>query len=524
MYSKYIFRAQTAADAIFRSYAYERAAYEIAWLKAKRNKTDVRTEMNNLTPEEADIAARTAEVAVFGNENSINTAYQKWRGNRSSAIQFLLDTRFPFVKTGTNIFLRGLDYSGILPVLKGADALKGKNWTETKNELWSAINTPETRRAITYAASRGLVGWGLMIAGYQLGKAGYLYGYRDEKDKSENARETAEGATPGSIKIGGYWHDINSLSPVANFLIAGASWARDEAQAAAAEKKMDKISTASRVVLNFLTVAPLGRFGQDVFSGQQGFDLNKMLGVESIPGSFVPQIVAETTASLDSVARSTQAETFTERMMAQLKARIPGLREQLPARKDVFGQEVAQPLGMNPFNSRKAKDSKLLREMKETNFGFGVAKKPEESLEDLRTRQASVGANVQKMLEQVVESKYYSGSPKERKEILSSAATMARNDETKNLKPEEVSHNLDVIAWRESNKKKLEEILANGGFKDVKTEDRARYVANIVNRGLVNKTTKLKEAQREFERLLESPEDYMRKIYKNRKNRSKGDE
>jgi hypothetical protein len=62
-------------------------------------------------------------------------------------------------------------------------------------------------------------------------------------------------------------------------------------------------------------------------------------------GRFIPTIASDVAAETDQNRRVASGGTFTENIRAGLAGRIPGARETLPVRRDVFGQPVAERTG-----------------------------------------------------------------------------------------------------------------------------------------------------------------------------------
>jgi hypothetical protein len=428
-FAKYIFRFQKAQDIFFRTYAYNRAMYEIAALKKKNEKIPITDTLANPTAQESDIAWRAAEVMVFQNENAMNTAYQRFKSKQPKAVKYLLDYELPFIKTGSNIFNATMDYLGIggaYKVAKLFDNMDEKQFDTFKKKSWEAIDNPEARKVIVGAFSRGLVGLGIATIGWFMAAAGQLNGMDDDDEKERN-RRIAEGSGPGHIKINGTWNDIRGISPVGTILLSGASaWRAMNKDMKDESKRFDAmLAVASSILVDGL---PLARAASDYVNPKSGRSvLQRAIGAESV----VPAIVSEYSAHRDTVQRNTKGDTLKESIKNSVKARIPGKREELPAKTDVFGRELEQPSGFNPLSTKTAKDDKVLKEASDVGWSMTPPKrdtKNKETAENFEKRKKKIEDLIYKVFDKVVKDPGYSSdfTKTERKGILDEAAGVAR--------------------------------------------------------------------------------------------------
>lgn len=442
-YAKYIFRLQGAGDALFRTYAYHRSLYEIAALSQKNGGRKIQDVLTNPTQDESDMAWRVAEFMVFQNDNALNTGYQRWKSKQSGLVKFIADYELPFVKTGSNIFISAMDYAVLGGVVRTADMLKDTKiapglpaWKAAKLKMWEAIDTPESRKVIVDAFSKGLTGVGIATIGYFLAKAGYLLGADDDDEKERNRRQ-AMGAGAGHMKIAGYWHDIRALAPFSSILIAGATAYRAETKELKEENKRYQgfVNIVQGMVLDMLPGAR--NFNEALDTKNAGSFVERAVGMDSI----IPTIVSEVAQAKDTVQRETKADTFLGGQLNRIKAKIPGLRETLPEKEDVFGRPLPQPIGFNPIASKKAINDKAVEEAASVGWSMaGVDRKTDkktkekESVEKYEERKSKTQTLIKRAFDlAVVDKEYPKDEPKEdRKQIFDNLATYARQQVKKN--------------------------------------------------------------------------------------------
>jgi hypothetical protein len=428
-FAKYVFRFQKAQDVFFREYAYNRAIYEIAALNKKNTGRPIADTLSNPTVDESDLAWRMAEVAVFQNENGLNTAYQRFKGKQPAPIRYVLDYRLPFIKTGSNIFNRTMDYlgvGGVYKVMKLFSDMDDAKFKGAKAKMWEAIDNPQSRKIIVEAFSRGLVGLGIAATGWFLAAAGYLNGM-DDDDEKERQRRIAQGSGPGHLRIGDEWRDIRGLSPVGTLLLSGASaWRAFSKDMKDESKRFDAmLAVASSIVVDGL---PLARAVTDFTNPKSGRSIaQSFIGAESS----IPAIVAEYAAHRDEVQRETKGDSLGESIKKSVKARIPGKREELEPKTDVFGRELEQPSGFNPFSTKKNIDSKILKEAAEVGWSMTPPKrdtKNKESRTDFNKRKKKIQDLITKVFEGIVNDPSYDKkfTKEERKSILDESAGVAR--------------------------------------------------------------------------------------------------
>lgn len=186
------------------------------------------------------------------------------------------------------------------------------------------------QRAMSRAVADASAGIMFMGAGAGLAKEGMItLGY--PQDQKERDLWELEGKQPNSVKIGNTWVSLNYFQPMGTLLAAGANYqqALDNGSS-----KTDAFAAAAGGAGKALTE-------QSFLKGVSG-TLNALTDpqrsaekfAENTAGSLVPNIIRSFARSSDPVNR--EQDGLGESVMAG----IPGLRQQLPVRTNIYGDPV----------------------------------------------------------------------------------------------------------------------------------------------------------------------------------------
>lgn len=292
----------------------------------------------------------------------------------------LLTFLFPFIKTPVNVAKEGAGYLPGLGYVRErqakADLVKVKNEIENikqsfkkADERQAKINEAggdsfqqgaldayrkrlqkslETKQGelmmlqelpARYRAQQ-LIGAGLMTYAYSLYDGDQITGHF--VDPSVRATREAQGIPPMSIKIGNKWVSYDKVEPLSTVLGTVAdgfeSWNKLKREGKDAE-----LGDMAKVV--FQTV------GQNVFNKTFTEQLGNMMMALQQPERYgnaftqilnplVPSVVAQAAKYQDPMKRDVKGENLVETLTNPLRARIPGLREQLPQAYDMLGNPV----------------------------------------------------------------------------------------------------------------------------------------------------------------------------------------
>lgn len=156
------------------------------------------------------------------------------------------------------------------------------------------------------------------------------------KNAGERDQFYAEGKQPYSILIGDTWYPYARFSPFSEWLVSAgliAQSVKNDDEKRMVEVLTDAFFTMSQNMLDKTFVSGLN----DLLGALT--DPNKAENwIENfVTGATLPTIVGGAARSIDPVVR--EAEGIKEAYMA----RIPGLSDNLPARTDVFGNDIVRP-------------------------------------------------------------------------------------------------------------------------------------------------------------------------------------
>lgn len=239
-YTRHVFRALSASDAVFFRGAYDRAISERARLKSlnearegliKRSEIKGREKELRENPDLDTQLAATEDVrtAVFRNNNKFSEGIgvvRNWMGPRSN---FAVDTVMPFDRTPSNLVIRALEYTPLG---------YGRNVIQAARGVINREFTPEQQRDFARVFGRATTGtFGVMLLGWTLAARGLMTGFYDEEDRDRKAVRRAAGRMPASLRIGDRWYSIGGLAPLGTLLALGATLHREAHESARDEEE-----------------------------------------------------------------------------------------------------------------------------------------------------------------------------------------------------------------------------------------------------------------------------------------------
>jgi hypothetical protein len=362
------FRFQTAQDAVFKRFAISRSMEEQANLLARseakgglipKNRISSRADeiVQGVGVSPADYSAMQAQAvedaafSTFTNDNK----FAQWLDDGidrlpvGSARHFVADQAIPFRRTPLNIVNRILDYSPV-GVAKGITNL-------SKSLIQKTFDSSE-QRAFALAMGRATTGTATIILGYKLAGQGLASGVTEEGDFDKRMWNDTIGRKEGALKIGNKWVEVSRYSPLGNLLALGASiYERSQEERPGADGEFSKEGiSAGNIWKSAGQIAeeqPLTRTAgsvKDLFSNPQKFGRDTL-------GSFVPSISADIAGQLDSKEREAK------RWFEGIQKRIPGFRNQLPAKADALGRDIPSSANLNPFSMSSERMTRGLEEL-----------------------------------------------------------------------------------------------------------------------------------------------------------------
>ncbi len=316
-YEEFIFHLLGAEDQPFyygskgrsvRSQAIAKAINE--GLKGKERDQFVKDFIRHPTDEVVLMASEDAKASVFQNRTNVGDAARAV--SKVKPFGFII----PFTRTPSSIAVQIVsDYTPIGAVKELLTQIK-------KGELDQA--------AISKAFGKSIVGTGALFVGGALVTAGLMTLDRP-KDERERKLWELENRKANSIKVGGKWRSVQVLGPLGSTLIIGGHFQRE----------LEKTGSPTKAMIQAMAGGAKS-FSEQTFVRGLNQSLSAIADPErsaerwftSMAGSIVPTLVADIARAAD------ETERRTEGAAQRIRSRIPVLRESLPPRIDVFGQDL----------------------------------------------------------------------------------------------------------------------------------------------------------------------------------------
>jgi len=271
------------------------------------------------------------------------------------ATKLLTDAVMPYKKTPINIAKTGLSYSP-LQLAKSVtyDIAQLKKGNITVNQYIDNI-------------SKGLTGTGIALIGYALANAGILKASGSD-DKDKESYDEDRGNQTYSIKIGDSTYSLDWIAPTGIPLFVGAEMyeimnASKEVKTSASSDDDTFYNQALKTATNILdafTNAMNPMTEMSMLSGLTSAiksydgDSSKMLAniganaVKSYVNQFVPTGLSQIARTSDEYERSTTSTKTgilpkaIDSTKNYIFSKIPGLRQTLPVKTDIWGNDVKQ--------------------------------------------------------------------------------------------------------------------------------------------------------------------------------------
>jgi hypothetical protein len=327
--SNLVFRALSSGDQPFFYSAAKNSLFDQAktaginkGLKGTELDKFVKNTVDNPSKSMANLAEKEAWKAVLGEDRKIATSISSFVGKHPA-----LQTIVPFTKVPTNFLAQTLEYT---PVGAVGQFIKAVN--SAKKGV--GVN----QRELTEAIGKSATGTGVLLLGATLAGNGLVSGAYPT-DPKEVERWRAQGIQPNSVKIGNNWISLNYAGPIGLLLQAGKDYndaaARGDNQTMAAISGLGKSLTGQSFLTGFSGFANAlndpGRYGEKLINQQIG--------------SIAPNWLAQTANFTDPMQR--QVDTAGQ----SIQTRIPGFRNALAPKQDVYGNQLAQRTGDGNFNA-----------------------------------------------------------------------------------------------------------------------------------------------------------------------------
>lgn len=330
--------------------------------RAYRNALAEYMTANKLTPENItdsqlskarNHAIEQAKEATFHQESKIASLLNQLQ-NKNKFAKATLDATLPFKKTPINVAKAGMEYSpaGLIKSIV-YDSTQLRKGNITANQYIDNI-------------SKGLTGTGIALVGYALADMGILKASGGDDDKKEKYDE-AMGNQTYAITIGDKTYSLDWLSPTGIPLFIGAELkqivnakAKTSNSSTDSDSIQNKIGEAGNNLINALSNAMSPMAEMSMLSGltstlqsyEQGSSqfLAELIGggVQSYANQFIPTLSGQIAKTIDDKERSTTSTktgVFSKKLdqtKNQMMNKIPGLRQMLPTKTDIWGNEIKQ--------------------------------------------------------------------------------------------------------------------------------------------------------------------------------------
>lgn len=373
--------ALEAEDTLFSSFAYKRSLQEFLTAQGMKTKQDIENNPKILEKGK-DFALQQALEATYRQDSNLASAISNYvkKAESPNASKFdkvggvLVEANLPFKKTPINVAKTGIEYSPVGLVNGIYDALA--NVKSGKVEISQAIDE----------ISKGITGLGLLGVGALLAHNGFeIISSDDDKDKKATYDKLL-GESEYSVKVGDTYYDLSWMSPSSMPFFTGV----ELYQALTKNKKMDGntvIDTISKTIdpLSSMSFLQGLSYTMQSYANNPGefFSTLGMSSIESYVSQYIPTILSQIANVTDEKQRSTSVagdSTFNERdkLINQIKYKIPGKRQELPERTDSWGRTLKNEnygnlfnAFINPSNTKKDLKNKTDKELENLYYSLG---------------------------------------------------------------------------------------------------------------------------------------------------------
>jgi len=329
------------------------------------NKIDVDNITDKQLNKARNYAIQQAKEATFHQANALASwvsqiGSNNWQAPKGKMAKFFVDAVLPFKKTPMNVAKSGVEYSPV-GLLKSAifDTAKLRKGDISVNQYIDNI-------------SKGLTGTGIALTGYALAKAGILKASgEDDKDKEKYDEE--QGKQSYSIEIAGKTYSLDWLAPTGIPLFVGAETYKlfnqtDTEKSTEKSSEEDKLKQAIKSATNLANagataINPMSEMSMisGLTSALSSYNTQDNLGSlgnimtnagKSYINQFFPTLMGQVAKTGDEYERTTKSTATgtigkaVDQTWNQIKNKIPGLRQTLPIKTDIWGNEVKQEVNL----------------------------------------------------------------------------------------------------------------------------------------------------------------------------------
>jgi hypothetical protein len=356
-YTDTVFRSLGAQDQPYFYAALKNTLYDEALAAAKNQgvKGAVREKfikdfINNPDTKILDQATEEARTAVFQNKTFLGDIAARITQSNNPAVRTVGQFVMPFSRVpsavATEIFQR-------TPLGAAKEVVSQIYNVAAKKGAFD-------QRALVNALSKSTTGTiGLMGLGYALDRGGNINLAMPTSQAEQNLWQQ-EGRQPFSIKIGDKYYSMNYIQPFGTLIAMGAQYNRSLREGGS---QQDALSASVAMGAKAVTEQSFLRGVSGVLSALQDPSRYAERFTEQTAGSIIPNIVRTTARAIDPLQR--EITSAGEAVIAG----IPGLRQRLQPKVDVFGQPIARPADaintlFNPLRPTTAKSTPQIDEVR----------------------------------------------------------------------------------------------------------------------------------------------------------------
>lgn len=311
------------------------------------------------------------------------------------------------------------------------------------------------------------IGIGVMAYTYSLADSGNLTGHFN--DPAERATKQAAGIPPMSVKVGNKWYSYEKIEPFATTMGIMADFVAHKKSMERQGKSLMSEDTAAKIPQILADNILNKTFTESLFKVSQAMAQPERYAsnLSGILNPVVPSAVAQSAQVLDPIKRETKEGLMSP--VNALQARIPGLREKLPAQIDILGHEVKQSsskaeaiLGKQPFVPVSADQTPVQKLLSNPFLSVqnmstkihGVDLSPQDA--EFLKRQA--GTEVEKILNTVASSPSFLSQPRPMQAAIAKDMINGMREMTRNTKTGQMLRDPEVA------KKVMRDIMAKKGL------------------------------------------------------------
>lgn len=343
-------RLLQATDEFFKAVAHRQELQAIAYREASQAGLTgdaflerIARVVQNPTDEQMLAARRAAEYQTFTRAlGPTGRAIQNFANSYP-----LLKVVLPFIRTPTNIIKYAAERSPLgLLSREIRDNLAGRNGGV-------AQDTQIARLAMGSMLSTAAVG--LALEGLLTGSG--------PSDVGERAALRATGWQPNSVRIGDTWYSYEWLDPFSTILgiASGITEAAEKLPQAMEDEELSKVAamgfgSVAKDIMGKLSL----RGASDLIKAVTDPDRYGAKYIQNLTGTLVPTSLAQIARTQDPIQRESRS------MLDSVKMRLPGLRETLFPKRDVFGEPIvsegaAGPDAFSPLYQSTVKNDPVVK-------------------------------------------------------------------------------------------------------------------------------------------------------------------